>query len=82
MDDTTGFRGLLAAVIIQAANDYRDDKYRQEAQAFFLSDGFTWLWETLTDDVAGMPQVRAARQRVFMGQTMIGRKAYHAQWAA
>ena len=81
MDDTKGLRGLLAAVVFQAADDYLDSKYRNETTAFFKSDGFSWLWETLTDDLTGMPRITAARERVLTGQVTTQRKAYHARWA-
>ena len=58
MDDTKELRGLLAAVVFQAADDILDSRYRKETKAFLKSDGFSWLWETLTDDLSGMPRVR------------------------
>lgn len=81
MDDTKGIRGLMAAVIFQAADDHLKDEYRKETTAFFKSDGFSWLWETLTTDLSGMPRVQMARERVLAGQVMTRRKAYHARWA-
>lgn len=81
MDDTKGLRGLLAAVLIQAADDHLNNKHRKETTAFVQSDGFTWLWETLTDDMVGMPRLAEARELVLTGKLAIRRKAYHARWA-
>ena len=81
MDDTKGLRGLMAAVIFQAADDHLKDEYRKETTAFFKSDGFSWLWETLTADLIGMPRVRTARELVLIGKVSLPRKAYHARWA-
>jgi adenosylcobinamide amidohydrolase len=82
MDEVMGFQRLAEAVVIQAVEDYQHDKYRRETRAFFSSDGFAELWQVLTDGRANMPHVKTARQRLFMGQAQISRKAYHRVCAA
>ena len=81
MDDTKGLRGLLAAVVFQAIDDHRDNKYRKETRAFIKSEDFFWLWETLSTDLTGMPHVTEARELILTGKVVIPRKAYHARWA-
>lgn len=38
--DVAGFRRIAAAVVVQAANDLREKKFRREAQVFLTRD----LW--------------------------------------
>lgn len=82
MNDGKGLRGLLAAVVIQAIMDQHCPKYRDDAIEFFTSDGFTWLWAVMLEDLIGMPHVAVARQQAMEAHPRVQRRAYHShQWA-
>ena len=70
-------KALLIAVTTQAIKDYESDKYRDEAQSFIESDGFSWVWSELSDDMVGLPDVDTVRSRIAGGEVVIGRGAYH-----
>jgi hypothetical protein len=69
-------RGLLAAVIIQAAKDARLSRYQDEVESFISSAAFDWMWEELKDDVIGLPYTNIARRMLADGLD-IKRSPYH-----
>ncbi len=69
-------RGLLAAVIMQAAKDAKLSQYQDEVESFVSSDAFDWMWEELKDGVVGLPYITVARQMLTDGLS-IKRSPYH-----
>jgi hypothetical protein len=65
-------------VIWQAAVDHHEARYREETSEFFLSGGFDWVWQQLTDGVVGMASAAIVKERVLHGELCLRRRAYHA----
>lgn len=52
--DVAGFRRIAAAVVVQAANDLREKKFRREAQTFLVRD----LWGGWSVWLDSLPRAR------------------------
>ena len=77
MPNYQNYRGLLAAILIQAVRDQQSGKHRQDAEAFIKSDAFSWAWAELTDDTIGMPATHTAKSLITGDQIVLHRGAYH-----
>jgi len=77
MEHSKAYRSLLIAVVMQAVHDYYQPSHRADVVGFIESQGFSWLWDALLDDMLGLPSVDEVRTRFLYGDLPTGRRAYH-----